>query len=147
MTRPLLAMLLGVLLTAGCGLGEITGRPSAEPRYEVSDLERFVLAQSDLPAGYRMTTDVSGASALTCTPASNAEARALADRINALGLEGCLARAFRKEQTGATRARNDPGGTAMLLDSKNHAVAAMDELRKGLADSIHTTTGASSTTE
>jgi hypothetical protein len=107
-----------ILVGAGLAAIQLLGSSDAS-----SDLDRFELKSSDLPAGYRETTRVEPAAG--CSAALN---RVALRRLRALGVAGCAVVKYRRQER-----NSDPRGLVFLLDylfdDVPSASAALAQLR------------------
>ena len=125
-----------------------SARPSAEAmvKYKptAANLKHFVLAQGDLPDGYKRDGWTSSRSPGGCADIEGdpAAARSYERKLRALGFRGCASAAFTKEvetpidEDMTMTASNEPGSEAILMRDRRAAAKALPVLRRTLLKSF-----------
>ena len=141
---PLSCTALAAAALAFAGLG--AARAEAVVRYKptAANLKHFVLAKSDLPAGYKSLGWMDSRSPGGCVEVEGdpAATRAYERKLRALGFRGCASASARKEvhtqidEETTLDAHNQPVSEAILMRDRQAASRALPVLRRTLLKSF-----------
>jgi len=148
MTTPHLSPVSCTVLAAAAlaFAGSSAARAEAVVKYQptAANLKHFVVAQGDLPEGYKPEGRMSSRSAGGCVElgGDRAVTRAYERKLRALGFRGCASASFSK--TVHTQAddeltidiTNEPGSEAILMRDRQAAAKALPVLRRTLLKSF-----------
>lgn len=148
MTKPHISPLTCTVLAAAALAFASVGaaRADAVVKYKptAANLKHFVVAQSDLPEGYKPDGWMNSRSPGGCVDIGSdpAAVRSYELKLRALGFRGCASASFSKEvetqvsEDLTTTTTNQPGSEAILMRDRQAAKKALPVLRRTLLKSF-----------
>ncbi len=135
---------LAAAALAFAGFGAAQADAAVKYKPTAANLKHFVLAQGDLPDGYKRTGWMDSRSPGGCVDLGGdpAVTRSYERKLRSLGYRGCASAAFSKEvetqidEDVTMTATNQPGSEAILMRDPRAAARAMPVLRKTLLKSF-----------
>lgn len=146
MSKPHICPVSCVLLAAaalaflaGCGAARADKAAKFEPT--AANLKRFVLAQGDLPDGYKRDRSMVSRSPGGCGElgADPAAARSYERKLRALGFRRCATASFSKEvhtQSDEMQLTGEYGSEAILMRDRHAAAKALPVVRRTLLTTL-----------
>lgn len=144
MTKTRLCLLPSTILAATAlafvGSGAAHAGTTTKFKPTAANLKHFVLAQSDLPEGYKREGWMNSRSPGGCVDLAGdpAATRSYERKLRALGFRGCASASFSKEveteidEEVTMTATNEPGSEAILMRDRQAAARALPVLRRTL---------------